>query len=75
MDAQIDAPRVLHAPLAELELALIDTYLHARGFDPVTLALLPAAERNMLLTDASVYASARLAEVEARSHYVHDLHE
>ena len=66
--------QVLQAPLAELERALIETFLHARGFDTESLARLPQAEHDALLKEASVFASAKLAEVEARSHYIHELH-
>jgi hypothetical protein len=31
--------------------------------------------REALLKDASVYASSKLCEVDARSHYVHQVHE
>jgi hypothetical protein len=35
---------------------------------------LPADEAKRVLTEASVYAAAKLAEVEARAHFVHDIH-
>jgi hypothetical protein len=66
---------MLRAPLADLERALIDTFVHARGYDDQTLAALPADERHALLKEASVYASDKLAEVEMRAHYLHDIHE
>jgi hypothetical protein len=66
--------RILRAPLADLERALIDTFMHARGLDESALATLPAAQRDALLKEASIYASAKLAEVEARSHYLDELH-
>jgi hypothetical protein len=66
---------MLIAPLAELERALIETFIQARGLDPAALARLPEADRVALLTEASVAVSAKLAEIEARSHYLHDLHE
>ena len=69
------APDMLIAPLAELERVLIETFLSARGFDAAALARLPEAERVAQLREASVTVSARLAEIEARSHYLHDLHE
>ncbi len=65
----------LRSPLDSLERSLIDEYVRARGYDPDKLADLDQKTREALLRDASVYASAKLAEVEARSHYVHDLHE
>lgn len=67
--------RILRAPLADLERALIDTFLHARGYDTGTLAALPAPERDALLREASLHASTKLAEIEARSHYLDELHE
>ena len=68
------AERMLQAPMADLERALIETFVHARGLDAESLAKLPPAEHDALLKEASIYASTKLAEVEARSHYVHDLH-
>jgi hypothetical protein len=35
---------------------------------------MPEAARHALLTEASTYASARLTEIESRSHFVHELH-
>jgi hypothetical protein len=62
------------APLGQLERALIDEYVVQRGYDPVKLHDVPEPERKALLKQASLYASARLSEVESRSQYVHDLH-
>ena len=63
------------APLAELEQALIEAFIAGRGFDARTLADLPKPAREALLKEASTHASAKLAEVEARSHYLHEIHE
>ena len=65
----------VEAPLSHLERALIDEFIRARGYDPLTLANLPEHEHKMLLRDASLHASTKLAEVESRSHLVHDLHD
>jgi hypothetical protein len=76
MEAQMNEPRdatPLQAPLEQLERALIDEFLQARGLDASALAALPERERELLLKEASVNASGRLAEVESRSHFVHDL--
>ena len=61
-------------PLAELERRIIDEYIRGLGHDPDTLRTSndPAARR--VLIDASTYAATRLSEVEARSHYVRELH-
>jgi hypothetical protein len=64
----------VHDPLAALERKLIDEYVRARGYDPDRLEELGDELRNALLKDASIYASSRLAEVEARSQFVHDIH-
>jgi hypothetical protein len=59
---------------AKLELTLIDEFLRARGHSLVTVATLPEAEREPLMRDAAIYAAGKLAEIEARAHYVQDLH-
>ena len=43
-------------------------------FDHVTVNTLPDAQRHAMLTSASTYAATKLAEVEARAHYIHDIH-
>ena len=63
------------APLGQLERALIDEFIRARGHDPLRLTDLPPHEREALLKDASVYASAKLTEIESRSHFLHELHD
>jgi hypothetical protein len=67
--------RHLEAPLGQLERALIDEFVRARGHDPAQLAALPDEEREKLLTDASVYASGKLMEVEARSRFLKEIHD
>jgi hypothetical protein len=57
----------------QLERAFIDEFLRTRGHDLHSAQALPAEVRNELLRDASVYAAAKLAEVEARAHFVHEL--
>jgi hypothetical protein len=59
---------------AKLERTLIDEYLRGRGHDPRTLRERDDPEAHLLLVEASTYAAGRLAEVEARAHYVHDIH-
>ena len=63
------------APLSQLERSLIDEYVRAQGHDPHNLADLSDEERLRLLKDASVYASGRLVEVEARTHYLDEIHD
>jgi hypothetical protein len=44
------------------------------GYDHVTVNTLPDAQRHAMLTSASTYAATKLAEVESRAHYSHDIH-
>jgi hypothetical protein len=66
--------RPLEAPLGQLERSLIDEFVRARGYDPNALSGLPQDELEKLFADASVYASGKLVEVEARSHFLHEIH-
>jgi hypothetical protein len=59
---------------AQLEQAYIAEFLQRRGYTFATLRSLPQPEADALMKEASVYASARLTEVESRAHYVHDIH-
>jgi hypothetical protein len=72
-EMRIDGPS-LHEPLAELERRLIDDYIRAAGEDPSALRSRTDAAAVRLLTQASAYATSKLAEVECRSHYVRRLH-
>jgi hypothetical protein len=59
---------------SRLEQALIEEFLRARGLDSSALHAMPEDEAKRVLTEASVYAGAKLAEVEARAHFVHAIH-
>lgn len=65
----------LEEPLAELERRLIDEYLRNTGHDPEAVRVKHDDASRKLLALASTYAASKLAEIEARSHYVHELHE
>jgi hypothetical protein len=67
--------RPLEPPLAQLERAFIEEFIRARSYDPNKLADLPESERERLLADASIYASGKLMEVEARCHFLDDMHD
>jgi hypothetical protein len=67
--------RLREAPLGELERSLIDEFVRARGYDPNKLAELTEHDRHKLLADASVYASGKLVEVEARSRFLDEIHD
>jgi hypothetical protein len=63
----------LHNPLAELESQLIRAYVAGAGYDLDALLVRTDQDARRLLAEASRYASAKLSEVEARSHYLHEL--
>lgn len=60
---------------ANLEKIYLETYLREKGYTFHSLQQLPKAEAKRLMTEASAYASTRLAEVETRSHLVQELEE
>jgi hypothetical protein len=64
----------MESPLGGLERALIEDFVRGRGYDPHKLHEIAHDERDALLRQASLYASGRLVEVEARSHYLDDVH-
>ena len=61
-------------PQGQLENALIDDFLRSKNLDSQTLRTLSDDEAKRVMTDASAYASAKLAEVESRAHFVHEIH-
>ena len=61
-------------PGVALGQALIEEFFRARDIDPAALHSLPEAEAKRVLTEASIYASTKLAEIEARAHFVHEIH-
>jgi hypothetical protein len=64
----------LRDPLAELERELMSAYVAGIGHDLEELLARTDEDARHLLAEASRYASAKLSEVEARSHYLHTLH-
>jgi hypothetical protein len=68
------AETTLDDPQARLERALIDEFLKARGTTLDTVGQKPPAERQALLTQATRYALGRLAEIDARAAYLHEIH-
>ena len=67
-----DRPRLVD-PHADLERTLIDDYLRAQGQDPDSLRARDDADAHRLLAAAATYAATKLAELEARAHYVNEL--
>ena len=60
---------------AFLEKTLIEAYLKGKGYTLEDLKGLSEAEGRRLKTEASTYASNKLAEVELRAHLVRELHD
>lgn len=63
-----------HDPNTALERALRDQCLREHGCDPAALDTLPPDVRLNLLCRVSRQVAAKLAEVDARSAYVQDIH-
>jgi hypothetical protein len=61
-------------PNGSLEQQLIDEYLEYRGQTRRSVRDLPEPQALRLLRGASDYASLRLAEIDARAHYVDVIH-
>jgi len=61
-------------PLAELERHLMSAYAAGAGQDLHDLLMRRDEDARTLLAAASRYASEKLSEVEARSHYLRRLH-
>jgi hypothetical protein len=68
-----EMPMPMEEPLAGLERELMTAYLAGAGHDLESLLARDDEEARRLLTDASTYATTRLTEVEARSHYIRAL--
>jgi hypothetical protein len=64
----------LQDPNGPLESALINEFLRMRGYDLRSLDSLPDDERRRLLRQASIHAAGKLTEIEARAHFVDELH-
>jgi hypothetical protein len=65
---------MLTDPQAKLCQSLIEEYLRGKGFTWDSVCALPEGETKRLLTEASMYAALKLAEVEKRSTLLHDIH-
>jgi hypothetical protein len=74
MMTDLEAKQPMHDPLAELERHLISAYVAGAGRDLDDLLERTDEDARRLLAEASRYASAKLSEIEARSHYLQNLH-
>ena len=62
-------------PNAMLEKALIEEFLKQKGYTHDDLKKLPAELVEKLMKEALQYASLKMEEVEARAHFVKELHD
>lgn len=60
---------------AMLEKALIEEYLKEKGYTLEAVKRLPAELAEKLWKEASQYASLKMEEVEARAHFIKELHD
>ena len=60
---------------ALLEKSLIEEYLKQKGYSYEDLKKLPAELVEKLMKEASQYASLKMEEVQARAHFVKELHD
>lgn len=74
MNAQPSDSPATHDPHVELERELITEYLRSQCPRKDGLHGLPEATVRQLMTEASRYASARLAELELRARWVENVH-
>jgi hypothetical protein len=65
----------LEDPLAGLERQFIAAYLAQAGFDYHALVTRQDEAARRLLAKAALYASERLSEIQARAHFVDELHD
>jgi hypothetical protein len=68
------AETALEDPQAHLERALIEEFLQARGHSLATVTFKAPSEQRALLAQAAQYAAVRLAEIDARALYIHQIH-
>jgi len=62
------------APQTKVAWKYIPEYLRSKGVSLESLGKLPKEEQQRLMSEASQYASLKLAEVESRAKFRHDIH-
>ncbi len=69
-DIHGDSQEEIHA---ELEKSLINEYLKRKGYTLESLNKLSEDEAHRIMSEASTYASGKLAEIENRARYTNNL--
>lgn len=67
-------PPSCETPLSSLERVYLEEYLRSRGVCLMHLHRLPNEEARALMVKASIYASNKLAEIELRAAFIHEIH-
>ncbi len=73
-ELQDKPPLISEGPTTKLERMYIEEFLKGKGYQVRDLRKLPREEARRLMTEACIYASTKLAEVEARAKFVHNIH-
>lgn len=66
-------PSLFEGPQSKLEQRYIDEYLKSKGIRWADIGKLPAGEAKKLMIEASRYATAKLAQHEARAKFRQDI--
>lgn len=69
-----EAEFFVNGPESLLEIAYLEAFLRSKGYRLRDMCSLPENEARSIMTEACRYASSRLAEVEARSHFKEAIH-
>lgn len=70
----LESVEPIEDPNALLEKALIEEYLKEKGYTLESLKSLQTVLAETLMKEASQYASLKMEEVQARAHFVEELH-
>jgi hypothetical protein len=65
----------MNDPNAVLEKALMEEYLHERGYSLEKLKEMPKEMVEQLMKEATRYASLKMEDVKAKAHFVEEIHE
>ncbi len=71
---EVEGEYILGNRYSKLEMEHIQTFLKGKGYTLADLSKMPVEQAKELMTNASNYASARLAEVEARARFRKEIH-
>jgi hypothetical protein len=69
----IDEQTPMEDPLAGLEKMFIEEYLKEKGYRWCELAKLDPHEMKKLMTEACMYATTKLADIEAKTGFRHNI--